>query len=665
MIRAHWIRLAIFAIAGGLLALGISLIAPKKYEGFVQILIDQKPLAGVADDPIGKTIKDLVEFARSRSVQTQVEQLTSYEVLTLAGQAAWREAGSPADKEDEFLAQNLNENVSVEAQIGSDNITARVRMSDPKFARLVAFHMYQELENQNRKLARDFTDRAVQRLDTDATKARTTLKDLDTKLRTAREKYGAPNLDQAIQSQIQLLGSFKQARDMADVEYMGALSQVQSLQLELDKTPKTIQGSVNDEVVVNLEAQLAAARTEQKTLSARYMPEHENMLAVTAKIKQLEVELEKAKSGRTGSSTTVPNPLYQSLLAKVAETRGSIDSLKARLEEASKKVIEQETAINAFPAAQEEITELLRQQEIQARINNSYTAQLDTLRNAEQATIALTSLITPASVYPEPVSPKIPINVIIGVILGLVLGVLSMLGTEAKKQPIRSLSQLNNLSLHPVYRMVPELRVPFRGLEKAPPESFETLLVNCLSSEKRPYRVGVVGITKDSGASTAALNYAVAAERHGLVSTIVSVDPKSTIKRYLWRSGTVPQGDVVKVDESIQWIPFKGASILAGQGGHTAIRPEVSHFERDVTIFDFEPTTESAEYAFAASHLDEVILMVRADKTRSVDFLGAQQALRDAGAKMVTVVLSRGNDLSVMTDSVEQEPDFGAKPLTT
>ena len=109
--------------------------------------------------------------------------------------------------------------------------------------------------------------------------------------------------------------------------------------------------------------------------------------------------------------------------------------------------------------------------------------------------------------------------------MGLAGGFLWAVGTEAKRNPIRSLGQLNRLALQPCYRVIPELRIPMRGLNRPTAEVFEALLVNFVRSEKKGYRIGILGVTKNAGATTAAMNVAIAAARGGYSVLYVEVDP--------------------------------------------------------------------------------------------------------------------------------------------
>lgn len=665
MIKAHWVRLALFALGGAILALGVSLLATKQYEGFVQILIDQKQQDPVATtDPAYDVVRDLTSYSRSRSIVTQVEQLTGYDVLRRAGEASVNTLGVPPAKMEEFAPVNLRNNISVEAEQGSDIITLRVRMSDPEYARETAGQIYDAFEDQNVENARVMAERATQYLEGKATDVHNQLLQVDKAMEEIRTKYNAPDLASKIQSELNGLAIMRQARDAAKIEHQGSIQRVAVLADLLNKTPKEIDASTSETqnpVVTSLEQALAEARAERAQLLERNLPDSERVRTIDSRIRQLETDLRATKERLRGPSTRTPNPNYMSLSQSLSEARAAMAGLEARVAQADTELASSEQRIAVLPAAQSDLTGLLRRQAILEQIYQTYGRQLESLRLTQQGRLAPTRLVTAASVLPQPVSPKIPINIVIGTLVGLLIGVLSMFGAEAKKQPVRTLAQLNALSFHPVYRVIPELRTPFKGLERPPHESYESLLVNILRSGKKPYRIGFVGVTKDSGASTAALNLAIAAQRHGLATVVVSNDPKSSVKRYLWRSGAVPQGPVVRVSSNIEWIPEDDGKIMAAGEKGDKLSDAMGVPEKDLTIFDFEPAAESAEFALLAASLDEVVMLVRANRARTVEFLSAQQALRDAGCKQVTVVFCRSGDLELSTDLVTSE----AEPLAS
>jgi hypothetical protein len=112
-----------------------------------------------------------------------------------------------------------------------------------------------------------------------------------------------------------------------------------------------------------------------------------------------------------------------------------------------------------------------------------------------------------------------------------------------------------------------------------------------------------------------------------------------------------------EIEVSPQIKAMAASTVLDVSDQHSGLAWSLTSKEADLTVIDLEPTTRSAEYAFVAPFMDEVILLVRAGRARSVEFLQAQQALRDAGCPKITVVFTRSSDFSVVVDAIDPQVD--------
>lgn len=651
MIKSYWMRLALFVGAGALLALAVSMALPKKYEAVLQILIDQKIMSmQPASSPAEGTVIDLLDASRGRSITTQVEQLISFKVLGDAADSVARARGIQLTEDSELHPVNLQNAILVGAEATSDLITLRVRMSEAKLAEEVANGIFTGFRDLNERNAAQLGNSATASLQNQYDRLTDELQKADQRLRVLRESSNTPNVDVRVQSESNNLSRLKELRDQAEIEYISAQNRVQQLEAESRKMSERVYASNTETVnptVQRLEQEILMLRAQRDGLLDRYQPDHERVQAVESQIRSLRNDLIAQERQIKNSTSTQANPNLLQLTGELAQARAVLKAMQGRVSAANSEVATLEGQLKELPKVQMETQELLRQQIVLERNRADVQSKLAILEAAQRGRTAPVQLVTPPTALPNPVSPKPVINILFGMFAGLIFGVLSMLATEGKRQPVRSLAQLNALAFQPVYRIIPELRQAFRGVGKAPAESYETLLVNFRRSEKRPYRVGVVGITKDSGSSTTALNMALAADRHGYSSVVVESDPRHPIRRMVSRSsGGQTTGDMTKVSDHVNLLSpevLNAASVPA----------EVQKLERELTVFDFEPTTVSAEYAFAASNLDEIIVLVRAGRVSSVDFLRAQQALADSGCPVVTIVFSRTSDLEVIPDAVE------------
>lgn len=647
-------------VAGGAIALAISLVVPKKYEGSVFILIDQKAiLPNVPVNSVDQSVSDLVDFARSRGITTQVQQLTSPGVLQDAALTTYTELGFNGEPVGEFDYFELGENISIEAEVGSDIVVLRVRMSDPEYAQAMARNIYDAFEKFNIQTTRELAEQAITSLESQMNGVKGKLAELDNRATRLREALNAPNLDSQIQADISSIARVKDQRDLAAIDLASAEGRLRILERNIKDVPKKIVSSSSVAFNQNLYAfdqQLATLRSDLVALEQRYSADHEQVRATRDRIQKIEQERARQLKSIDAGTTTTPNPLYQNMEAQLSDAQAGVNALQKRLDQAETELAKSEAQLEQYPEAQNQLITLGRQQASLERIFAQYADRLESLQLAGRGRSAPTRMAG-VTRNPDPVSPKPVINLLVGMVLGLVLGVMSMLRTESARQPIRSIMQLNLLSDEPVFRALPNMSAPFRGLDRTPPEMFDALVASALRAEKRPYRVGFVGIVRDSGSSTAALNYAVSASRRGLSALLVSLDPRSPNGRRLGMTGAGLQ----RVNDHLSFIEMTGTDVVVGSAGKISINESLATHERDVTVFDFEASTDAADYAFVASELDEVVLLVRANRVNSVDFLAVQQALKDSGVLNLTIVLARGSDSDAIADASDPA-EFRALP---
>lgn len=657
MIKSYWLRLVLFAGVGAILALGLSMLVPKKYEAVLDILIDQKPIVGsVPMNNAEQSVADLVDFGRSRTLTTQVQQLTSFGVIMDAARRVAQQRNEPdpmTTPDSPIYPPSLMDSITVTAEATSDIIGLKIRLTDPELAKDVAREINVAFNDRNNTNTRELASRAIQFLEQQIDDIDKQLKAVDSETEKVKLELGLADMATQIASETQNLNSIKNTRDSALLDLVTARQRSAELKKALEAIDKSMNGG--DTKVVNplyqkLEGELLAAKNDLNTLSARYLSDREEVVAAKARVENYEKQLKTTPEYIEGQSVTVPNSSRTALVNAVAEAQALEAGLEARVENANRIVDEKQAFMSKLPPAQSKLASLNRQTLALERVYQGYADRLKTLKAAQTGRLTPVREQTPATALPDPVSPKIVVNMLFGIVAGTILGVLSMLATESKRQPIRSLAQLNQLAFKPVYRLVPELRTPFRGLSKAPQESYETLLANHLRSSARPYRLAVVGLTKDSGASTAVINLAVAGARHGSRVLVVECDPRGGLARLAGRQPS--PSEVVDISPLIRGMSVESFLGLSGDRS-PEVSPQVRDQEADLTIIDLEPTSKSAEYAFIAPHVDEVVLLVRAGKTKSVEFLQAQQALKEAGCRLVTVAFTRSSDLAVVTESAD------------
>lgn len=658
MIRAYWLRILLFGLVGGIVALLISRFIKPKFQAEVTLKVDQSmPSSSMVDTNQSGTVEDLIQYSRPRNIITQVDQLQSLGILTAAAQKVAEENGMAdptTDPNSELNPLNLQNSLNVIAEQGSDIITLDVRLSSAKLAQDTANEIYNAFVDKNQSGTTEMAERAIRSLQSQTGQINGQLSDIDKQVSDLRAKSGMTDPAAQVASEITGLTTLKQQRDQALVDQAASHRSVDVLSQELAGTPQKVKGTTSigpNPLYEKLQEDLFTAQSDRASLLQMYDPGNEQVKAADDRIRNIQGQLHRIRPTITALANEDINQNYQVLQQQLSTARAAADAADQKASVAAEQVQQKEDYLKTLPPLQTKLAALDRQKTALEKVYFGYQDQLKTLEASKQGRTSPTVEITPPTAEPQPVSPKPWINALFGFIVGLLIGVASVQVLEAKRQPIRSLAQLNGLSHEPVYRMIPELREPFKGKDKAPAESYESLLVHYLRSGARPYRMAVVGLSRDTGASTAAINMALAASRHGSKVLYVQCDPHGALARVGHRDPR--PGDVLAVGSNIEAVATPTVLNIASR--HNGIDPHIVTREGDITVIDLEPVSQSAEYAFLAPHMDEVVLLVRAGKARGVEYLQAQQALLDAGCKQVTVVFTRSSDFAMGVDAVDSD----------
>lgn len=664
MIKTYWLRILVCGIAAAILGYVIGLITPKQYDAVVQIMVAPYEPGGsrYIGSEADQAVADLLDSSAARSVDTQVDVLTSNGVLLTAAEKVGKKWNLSYTKpDDDLYIGNLQDRVSVNAQRQSDLVTLRVRMTDPDLAADLAKEIETAFEDQNFRQSREAANRAVDFLSAQTDTIKAQLAAIDAATAKEKTESGVTDIKLDMQSDVVALKELSTNLDTAKKDVATSVARGNDLRSQLagqKKTMKTVTQTSANPKYEQLISSIAGAEADRAAALEHYLPDSEQVKSVDRRLKQLRTDLAATKPYKEAGSTEAPNPLYMSLKNELALNDAGVQAAQGELRTAQAAYDAKLAEMAKLPELERKLTDLERKQAVLERISQLYTSKLKTLEYGRTARRATATVISPAFAFPKPTVPNFQLNVGLGLFLGLAIGFLWSIGTEAKKNPIRSLGQLNRLALQPCYRVVPELRVPMRGLNRAPAEVFDSLLANFIRSEKKGYRLGVLGVTKNAGATTTAMNLAIAAARGGYSVLYVEVDPGNNALTKL----TPAVGDVKSPGANISI--FNASLGETTSGGAVGLPEELNAAAegKDLVIFDFSPVKVSGDAFLVANQLDEMILLVRANVTRSVDFLQAQQALIDAGCPMVTVSLARVQDQSDDISALEQQADIKAIP---
>jgi len=661
MIKSYWFRILFCGIAAALIGFLIAEVLPARYEAEIQVLLaPYVQTVGGSQTPVDESVRDILQSTAPRTVSTQVEMLTSPFILqTAADQVAQEFHKSDTDPSDELFPLQLENRIKINAEQNSDLVTLTVSLSNLEMAKALVADIYLAFDNENQEKSADSASRAIDFLQTQQDKIQDQLTSIENEQAKARMALGAPNIEQMVIALISQKKDYETQVEAVRAEQVASQVKAGDLNRRLADIARQMPGGSS--VAENPDYQKLMglrdeAEAERSQVLQRYLEDSPQVKQYDREIDDLNSKISQTQQYSPNiKGSTAPNPVYEQIYQEYVLADADAKSLADRLASAQSALDRLNAQMGRLPDIQKRLDDLDRQKAVLAQIAELYMEKLKTLQVAKVGRTAATQLWTKRPIgSPKPTYPNYQLCVGLGFFLGLAIGFLWSIGTEAKRNPIRSLGQLNRLSLQPCYRVIPELRTPIHSLNRAPAEVFDSLLANFVRSEKKGYRLGVLGVNRNSGASTTAINLAIAAARGGYSVLYVSLDPSAGALAKLSPGDANGPGSNIAIYNAAQ---------EAGEGNGAAGLPndlESATKGKDLVIFDFSPVKVSGDAFRFANHLDETLLLVRANHTKSVDFLQAQQALIDAGCPMVTVTLSRVQEQSDDISALEQQADIHA-----
>lgn len=175
--------------------------------------------------------------------------------------------------------------------------------------------------------------------------------------------------------------------------------------------------------------QLAMLGTELTTARERYSDEHPDVVRLTQAIDRLEQDLQasEANTDTPARESTPDNPAYVTLQSQLNQTVGEIQSLHTKVGQLEEKLADLESRLVETPQVEREYRALnrdyenavIKYQEIKAKQLQAQVAQqLEAESKGERFT-----LIDPAALPEEPISPNRPAIIFLSLVLAIGSGI--------------------------------------------------------------------------------------------------------------------------------------------------------------------------------------------------------------------------------------------------
>lgn len=428
--------LMILAIVVGV-AVGLSLLLPKRYTATAELLVDAKapdPLTGAA---LSSTVLpsfmatqiDVLQSGRvARRVIQDLDLLQSDEL-----RKAWAKDTEERGDFEAWLAAELRKDLKIRPSRESNALTITYSARDPQFAASAANAFVQAYIDVGLELRVEPSKQFNAFFDERAKAARDTLESAQEKLLKFQADRGLIATDERFDietARLQELSSQLVALQAVAAESGGRSAQAS---LNADRMPEVI----NNPLVSQLTTDLNRQRARLEELQSRLGDNHPQVQETKASIAELRRRVS-AESSRVAGGVNTDSRVAQSRLAQLqaalSEQRTKVLRLKQQRSEAAVLEREVENARLAYQA----ILQRLNQTGIET-----------------QATITNASFLERASPPHQASSPKLMLNTIMALVLGSLLAVGFTLVRELTDRRVRSAQDVEALVDAPVLGSLP------------------------------------------------------------------------------------------------------------------------------------------------------------------------------------------------------------------
>lgn len=421
------------------LTLLVSFLLPSKYTAIVSVVVDTKttnPISGlvVSNQLLPSFVATQTDIIKSHNVALKVVDL-----LKLADNPKTRESYMSATEGKgtvrDWLASALLRSVEVAPSRESSVLGISFEGADPQFAATLANAFAQaymqtvlELKVQPSLQNAQFFDQQVDAL-------RDRLEAAQRKLSAYQREKGVVISDERL--------------DIETARLVDLSAQVVNAEsLKFEAASRTGQGGagfevVNNQVVQNINIQLAQVEARLAELAKRTGPNHPDYIATQAQIDALNAQLRSAESAAQGGMTAAS----RSASTREADARTALAKQKSRVLE-----LKQE---------RDEMAVLQRSVENAQLIYDAALQRASTTRLESETRQTDIGILNPAVPPLKPSSPRTQLNFLIALIFGLIIGTGLAMLVEIMNRKVRTVEDIPGLLDIPVLAALGEK--PRRG----------------------------------------------------------------------------------------------------------------------------------------------------------------------------------------------------------
>lgn len=657
--RRWWAMLATLVIV---LGIGIAYTATQRplYQSVALMEVASQNTTASSDDI--SILNDLAALTRSRTVQSQLEMISSPEIVK-----ATAEAFGPARIRQAFNAKSIPHwGVTCAANKGADVISVTVKSYDASMAAqlantLVSTYLEHGREYANRASAKS---RALVLEQIQASRER-----LDA-AQKALSDYKRTTKLIAIEDQLRTVANgaiaVRAERDHVSVELASMRNQARQLRGQLAEQGSEIQENSTIQLSPQYQealTNLGRLQTRRATLAQQYLPESREMRNIAGEIADVEQQMKKVAETITASRVRTRNPVLSIYLTALVNEA----SEEARLRALDTVIAESDKQVAAMPEQERTLAKIMEQVKTLEHNCETLSDKYDALLVNEKASVPGAMLASSAQIPDKPVSPNWPLSLAVFILLGLFLASVTAVTMEHVDSRIRDdglaamLVGGEPLSVIPDQKTIRGGALRIDALNQHSPyvEAFRMLRnVIALSETEEPIKtMAVTSPGRAEGKSTTCMNLAIATAMLEKKVLVVDCDLRCpSLHKHMKLDNDIGLSSiatgVVSAEMAVRAteignvfcitsgpLPPNPAELLASQTCRDSLQALRNDY--DLVILDCPPCAGLGDIQVISGYVDGVLLVVTVGQSLRESLYGSISILGQVNAPLVGFVLNR------------------------
>ncbi len=598
------------------------------------------------------------------------------------GRADWREVVKRLKKHVEFMPIRESDIIRITAESPSPEEAAAIANL---YATLYSARNL-EASRARSKAMREF-------LEAQATAKQRSLDSIEQSLQKYMRTAGVVSLDASATQLVEQLAEIEASRDAIELEIATKSKMLSGYKEELATQEPNALRAINasdDSYIKLFQEQLAQLEVQRDVIIAQN-PELSSDRAYSDKLKELENQIaslrltlqERTKDyvatvlPSVGPSADGQASFVGTLKEKIIQNQIELSALRARLESLDRVIALYEGRFNELPAKSMDLARLQR-----ARLSREKTYLMVEEKSNEAAInekseFGYVTIIDPAVVPIEPVSPKVLLNLVLGTLVGAFLGVGFVLVRSSLDVRVHTPSDLRRNGFVPLTTVARFKIDDGNGQDRADKKRLDPSLVthhlpfspvsesyrhlrSSLDSTSNGGPLSTIMVTSpgvDEGKSTTAANLAISLTqtekrvllvdsdlRRPSIHKLFRLPQEPGLTEYLSSKSSLKEVLATNVLQNLDIMrcgrnPENPAELMAS--------PKMKEFVHlikglyDVVIFDTPPLMAVTDPMGLANVVDGIVVVVSVGQTRIPTLERAVEQLRARGGNVLGVVLNK------------------------